>query len=814
MAESDGLENRCGLTPTVGSNPTPSAQARFADRLGDPRGASVVASNRRRSFRRGRFEGPRLACGPMTLSVAMAVVLCSVVLAACGSSAHAKISAKTVTSSSAKPAATSTTVHVTAPSRSTTTAPQTATALPPAGATTTALPPAGAPATTAVTAKSTPDWHAAIFAAETGGILSVSCPSARLCIAVDTGGHAFVSTDPTGGRSAWRWVAVPGASSGFGAVSCPEVKLCVAIAQDNVLTTTDPTGGPSKWKSVDVGNALMGQGGDEFEALSCASASLCVVGDVSGNVLVSTDPTGAASTWKVVDADARASNAGISALSCPSAHFCVAGDDDGNILTTSDPRGGASAWKMVTPAGSTDDIHTLSCPSAHLCMATGSELLSSTDPAGGASAWYSTSGVINDDPEAVTCHNLHLCIVSDVALDLATSAYPTDGLAAWANIYSAPNGPGNTMGIGLSCPAVDLCVVTGDNDILTSTSPSGGAPAAPTTPTTIPAATTVTAAVDTAGWREANFPSEENGILAVSCPSSGLCVAVDNGGKAFVSTDPAGGSTSVWKMSAVAGASSGFSGVSCPDIKLCVGIAGGNIVTTTDPTGGASKWKSLDAGNALMGQAGDEFVSVSCPSPALCLVADINGNVLVSTNPTGPASAWKVGDVDAASASPEVTALSCPSVHFCVAGDDDGHILTTTGPTGGAAAWKMATPAGSSSSISSVSCPTSSFCVAASDELFISTDPSGGGTTWKKVSGVLNGDTETVACASPAVCVASDVALDLDTSSNPTRGAGAWTSSYEPPDSPRNSLGIGISCAGVNLCVATGDDDIISSTKP
>jgi hypothetical protein len=491
----------------------------------------------------------------------------------------------------------------------------------------------------------------------------------------------------------------------------------VAIAEDNVLTTTDPTGGPSTWKSVDVGNALMGQGGDEFEALSCASASLCLVGDVSGNVLVSTDPTGAASTWKVVDADARASNAGISALSCPSAHFCVAGDDDGNILTTSDPRGGASAWKMVTPAGSADDIHTLSCPNVSFCMATGSELLSSTDPAGGASAWYSTSGVINDDAEAVTCHNLHLCIVSDVALDLATSAHPTDGLAAWANVYSAPNGPGNTMGIGLSCAAVDLCVVTGDNDILTSTRPSAGAPAAPSTPTTIPAATTITASVDTAGWREANFASEENGILAVSCPSSGLCVAVDNGGKAFVSTDPAGGSTSAWKISAVAGATSGFSGVSCPDIELCVGIAGGNILSTTDPTGGAG-------------------------------------------------------------------------------------------------AWKMATPAGSSSSISSVSCPSTSFCVVASDQLFISTDPSGGGTAWKKVSGVLNGDTETVACASSTVCVASDVALDLATSSNPTGGAATWTSSYVPPDSPRNSLGIGLSCGGLNLCVATGDDDIISSTKP
>jgi len=779
VAESDGLENRCGLTPTVGSNPTPSAQA------------------------------PRLASGPMTWSVAAVVVLCSFVLAACGSSPHSK------------PTAAPTTAHVAAPSLSTTTAVpttnalQTTTALPPAGVTTTASPSPGATATTAVTASRTPNWHTAIFAAETGGILSVSCPSARLCIAVDTAGHVFVSTDPTGGRSAWKWVTVPGASSGFGAVSCPDVKLCVAIAEDNVLTTTDPTGGPSAWKSVDVGNALMGQAGDEFEALSCASASLCVVSDVEGNLLVSTDPTGAASTWKVIDADARASNAGISALSCPSAHFCVAGDDDGNILTTSDPRGGASAWKMVTPAGSTDDIHTLSCPSTHFCMATGSELLSSTDPAGGASAWFSTSGVINDDAEAVTCHDLHLCIVSDVALDLATTAYPTDGLAAWANIYSAPNGPGNTMGIGLSCPAVDLCVATGDNDILTSTSPSAGAPAAPTSPTTIPAATTITAAVDTAGWREANFPREENGIVAVSCPSSGLCVAVDNGGRAFVSTDPSGGSTSDWKMSAIAGASSGFSGVSCPNIKLCVGIAGGTILSTTDPTGSASKWRSLDAGNALMGQAGDEFVSVSCPSPTLCLVADINGNVLVSANPTGPASAWKVvGDVDAASASPEVTALSCPNAHFCVAGDYDGHVLTTTDPTGGAGAWKMATPAGSSTGISSVSCPTTSFCVVAGDQLFISTDPSGGATAWKKVSGVLNGDTETVACASPTVCVASDVALDLDTSSDPTGGAGAWTSSYEPPDSPRNSLGIGISCAGVNLCVATGDDDIISSTKP
>jgi hypothetical protein len=36
VAESDGLENRCGCTPTVGSNPTPSAyflQSLFARRV-------------------------------------------------------------------------------------------------------------------------------------------------------------------------------------------------------------------------------------------------------------------------------------------------------------------------------------------------------------------------------------------------------------------------------------------------------------------------------------------------------------------------------------------------------------------------------------------------------------------------------------------------------------------------------------------------------------------------------------------------------------------------------------------------------------
>ncbi len=43
MAESDGLENRCGYTPTVGSNPTPSARSLDMGRSGS--GGGVILAD-------------------------------------------------------------------------------------------------------------------------------------------------------------------------------------------------------------------------------------------------------------------------------------------------------------------------------------------------------------------------------------------------------------------------------------------------------------------------------------------------------------------------------------------------------------------------------------------------------------------------------------------------------------------------------------------------------------------------------------------------------------------------------------------------
>ncbi len=76
-----------------------------------------------------------------------------------------------------------------------------------------------------------------------------------------------------------------------------------------------------------------------------------------------------------------------------------------------------------------------------------------------------------------------------------------------------------------------------------------------------------------------------NGLLGVSCPSSGLCVGVDNFGNVVTSSNPTGGA-GAWAVTNVVGANF-MTGVSCPSSSLCVAVdGGGNVVTSSNPTGG------------------------------------------------------------------------------------------------------------------------------------------------------------------------------------------------------------------------------------
>jgi hypothetical protein len=105
---------------------------------------------------------------------------------------------------------------------------------------------------------------------------------------------------------------------------------------------------------------------------------------------------------------------------------------------------------------------------------------------------------------------------------------------------------------------------------------------------------------------------------------------------------------------------------------LCAVVdGGGNVLTSTDPAGGAQAWniQQLNLGYPLR--------DISCPSISLCVAfGEIGGSVVSSTNPTGSAAAWTATQVDPES---PLTSLACPSPSFCIASDQNGRVLIGTG---------------------------------------------------------------------------------------------------------------------------------------
>ncbi|HEX6688062.1 MAG TPA: hypothetical protein VF085_05295 [Solirubrobacterales bacterium] len=242
-------------------------------------------------------------------------------------------------------------------------------------------------------------------------------------------------------------------------------------------------------------------------------------------------------------------------------------------------------------------------------------------------------------------------------------------------------------------------------------------------------------------------------------------------------------------------------GVSCPSASLCVAVdLSGNVVTSTNPTGGTSAW-------AVAHVEATGITAVSCPSASLCVAVDRGGNVLTSTNPTGGAGAWTVTHVAGA---PSLNAVSCPSVSLCVAGGGSS-IVTSTNPTGGAGAWTVAgIPA--TGSILGMSCPSTGLCVAsAGGNVVTSTNPTGGVGAWTVTNVAGHPAMFGVSCASVSLCVAVDTEGDVIVSTNPTGGESAWVVINVDPG---GGLYFGISCPAVSLCVGVGLGSTLTSTNP
>jgi hypothetical protein len=284
-------------------------------------------------------------------------------------------------------------------------------------------------------------------------LVSLSCPSASLCVGVDTAGAVVSSSAPTAGPAAWSSAAVA-ASGGLQDVSCaqPAGSLCVAVGPGGIFTSTEPTGGASAWRHV--------SGSAAPSSVSCPSDGLCVAGD-GEEILISTNPE-ATTAWQLSTLPSKPAFA-LELLSCASASLCVAAgpNDAGYVLTSAEPAGGASTWKLTHVAE--HGFSALSCAATGFCAAVAEETLAtSATPAGG--SWQVAGGVASlRQIDALSCVSASLCAAAGMDGRLASSGEPADGAGAWEAVEGAD---GENQISALGCPNEGECLAA-DEALLT-----------------------------------------------------------------------------------------------------------------------------------------------------------------------------------------------------------------------------------------------------------------------------------------------------------------------------------------------------------
>ncbi|HEY4098197.1 MAG TPA: hypothetical protein VGM33_21920 [Baekduia sp.] len=237
-----------------------------------------------------------------------------------------------------------------------------------------------------------------------------------------------------------------------------------------------------------------------------------------------------------------------------------------------------------------------------------------------------------------------------------------------------------------------------------------------------------------------------------------------------------------WGARVAADPTDGLSAIACPSAALCVAGAGNRsgsgaavdrIVTSADP-GNAASWT---VASVTVPDAGGTIVSMACPAASLCVGVDDHGRILSSTDPTGGASAWHV----ATFANHTFSSVSCASTVLCVAIDFTGrHVLTSTGPSTGV--WSEF---GTALTWGRVSC-TAGLCAATGGaNVHTSTTPADPA-SWTQAAvvpssdgGIAQGQLSGIACL-PGLCVAADsggafVGSGTWSTTHPLDGAAAWT---------------------------------------
>ena len=280
--------------------------------------------------------------------------------------------------------------------------------------------------------------------------------------------------------------------------------------------------------------------------------------------------------------------------------------------------------------------------------------------------------------------------------------------------------------------------------------------------------------------------SSNTHTTAVSCPSTGLCVAVDAGGNVVYTTTPASGG---WSAPLSIDSGHQLTAISCPTTSLCFAADNhGDIYSSTAPTS-ATGWLTsgdVDGSTAING--------ISCPSATLCVAVDNAGHILASTSPgTLTAGAWPVVDSDGSN---QLTGVSCPGTSLCAAVDSAGQVFVTTAPPTN---WGTPVSLSSTSGLTAISCTAAGLCVVGGSDgsVYASANANGSNPTWSR-TGLVTSALNAVSCSDVGVCVLVDADGSVLASDAPAGAPPNW--SVAPIDAGQSLSGV--SCLSAGLCVA------------
>ncbi len=597
----------------------------------------------------------------------------------------------------------------------------------------------------------------------------VSCPSVDQCTTVDSLGQE-VTFGPHSPGHTWRHMLDPGGAT----VSCPTTQLCVAVVLNSgfspqrLLSFQPKTGQVIREWNV-WPNSL--------DSIACPSTSHCTAVGLKWET--TWNPQRAGSEAIISSTELARVDGRLDFVNCPAATVCIALEQGGPAgrEVTFDPTSGRVNYVGVKDVGGTY-LTGLSCFDSAHCTAVdelGDQVTFDSDNGTVNAAGVTTIEPPGDAPNAVSCPAANQCTAVDIRGNEVTFD-PTSGTVDPAGVQTIHTGDANGYSVAVTCPATNLCTsVSGSGEEATFTPPSGAAsatvldPGQPLVAISCPSSHRC-AAIDNANGFGLNLSTKKpragkplplgtSRALGVSCSSSTQCTAVSFPEHAEVTFNPVTNRVNAAGLRAIDPNGNPVA-VSCPTTRKCVAIDfQGNDIVFNPSTG-----KVLTTGTVLQAQNAGMVNDLSCPSAHQCTVIDGQGNgqIAFTFNP-GPAGPY-VGDrIDLSKryGMSDIQGIDCPSLTECVVVSGYSTVLAFKPTNGRAVGPGLVTlNPNDNQQLHGVSCSSARECVAISEssEALIF-DPKARQKTLTNLETIPQAaDLTGISCAPGGPCVAVDAA--------------------------------------------------------